>query len=408
MKTAIIGGGLTGVCIALELAENGYSVDLFETTDELIGQASLVNEGKIHLGFVYAKDTSLQTARKMIRGALVFKPLITRWIKESVYENALSSPFIYAIHKDGMVPVEHIKHHFQQVEKIFYAEKSGIHSLPQESSDAPLFREMGAREWHPLLNPELIEGAFLTAEQSIDTLVVARELRAQVTIHPKINVFLNTRVCSCSYTKNGRVAIQFKKGGENFSDIYDHVANVTWQNRLALDRTFGILEERPVIHRYKLALHSKGAISGPPCPSVTFMLGSFGDTVTFPDRMYWSWYPAGHILTDSSLQPPEDVILKTGVDLNFVQSQSIDELGKLIPSIVAGTHTPADGWEIRGGYISAWGETGIEDPGSRLHERYEVGVSSHGNYHSVDTGKYTLAPAIAHETAKRILGNSGR
>jgi hypothetical protein len=408
MRIGIIGGGITGVCTALELAENGCSVDLFEADGELISQASFVNEGKIHLGFVYAKDTSLQTATKMIRGALAFKPLITRWIQESIYEKALSSPFIYAVHRESMVPVEQVRHHFQEVEKIFRLEQGRSPYQHPGLSDTPLFREMAEHEWHSVLNPERIGGAFLTVERSVDPMVVARELRSAIASHPEINVFLNSRVESCQRTDHDRIVIRFRKNHEVFSETYDQVVNVTWQNRLALDHTLGIREERPLIHRFKLALHSKGVISGPPCPSITFILGSFGDTVTFDNRMYWSWYPAGHILTDSSLKPPENVVQHTGVDLKTVELESIMQLGHLIPSIAEGIHVPSGGWEVRGGYISAWGETGIEDPGSRLHERYEVGVSSHGHYHSVDTGKYTLAPVIAHETSKRILEHTVR
>jgi len=68
MRVAIIGGGLTGACAALELAECGCSVDILEAGSTLVSKASFWNEGKIHLGFVYAKDASAKTARLMIRG----------------------------------------------------------------------------------------------------------------------------------------------------------------------------------------------------------------------------------------------------------------------------------------------------------------------------------------------------
>ena len=64
----------------------------------------------------------------------------------------------------------------------------------------------------------------------------------------------------------------------------------------------------------------------------------------------------------------------------------------------------AAAWEIAGGYITAWGASGIDDGGSELHQRYAVGVSSHGNYHTIDTGKMTLAPLFAAEACSRILG----
>ena len=57
-----------------------------------------------------------------------------------------------------------------------------------------------------------------------------------------------------------------------------------------------------------------------------------------------------------------------------------------------------------GGIIVAWGETDVDDQQSKLHDRYEVGIHSFKNYHSVNTGKYTLSPLMGMRTAERILG----
>jgi hypothetical protein len=59
-----------------------------------------------------------------------------------------------------------------------------------------------------------------------------------------------------------------------------------------------------------------------------------------------------------------------------------------------------------GGIIFAWGDTGVDDPESMLHERFEIGVHSYGNYHTVNTGKYTMTPWMGMKTAERILGVS--
>lgn len=60
-------------------------------------------------------------------------------------------------------------------------------------------------------------------------------------------------------------------------------------------------------------------------------------------------------------------------------------------------------WEVLGGYITAWGKSGIEDGGSEPHGRYAAGVSSHDHYHSIDTGKLTLALLFAAEACARIV-----
>ena len=71
MRVAVIGGGLQGVGIALELSVAARQSTLFEKRGELLTQASFNNEGKIHLGFVYAMDRNLATARLMARGPSV-------------------------------------------------------------------------------------------------------------------------------------------------------------------------------------------------------------------------------------------------------------------------------------------------------------------------------------------------
>jgi hypothetical protein len=63
---------------------------------------------------------------------------------------------------------------------------------------------------------------------------------------------------------------------------------------------------------------------------------------------------------------------------------------------------------VRGGTIVAWGATDIYDIGSELHRRYEIGVTTHGRYHSLDPGKLTMAPYFAQRLANRVLaGHDG-
>jgi hypothetical protein len=57
---------------------------------------------------------------------------------------------------------------------------------------------------------------------------------------------------------------------------------------------------------------------------------------------------------------------------------------------------------VKGGVIVAWGSTDIDDHASELHRRYEIGVHSYGSYHSIDSGKLTMAPHFAKICADRI------
>jgi len=403
MRVAIIGGGLTGACAALELAERGCSVDILEAGSTLVSKASFWNEGKVHLGFVYAKDASAKTAQMMIRGALQFRPLICRWIDSASIDAALSTPFHYAVHRDSMLQPAAVRAHFARVQDLFDAELR----LPGRSYlariDGPLWRRLDGRQRNEVYEGTLVEDAYLTGERSIDPRRVAGEIGKAVDRAGRINALTETTVTAVSIGDRSKVTVCFTRDGHMHRETYDQVVNASWQNRLAIDATAGLNVSRPVIHRYKVALHEMHSYAGPAMPSTTFIVGCFGDTVSFADRTYLSWYPSGHIFTSTSLRPPAHPPDIVPFDEAAMIGSTTHELSRLMPSQRRHLEDASRRWLIGGGYITAWGSTGIEDPQSRLHERYQVGITSHGPYHSVDTGKYTLAPLLAHETCARVL-----
>src|SRR5262249_40853643 len=80
-------------------------VTLIEREPSAILRASLINEGKIHLGFVYANDPSRRTADLMLDGALAFGPLVGRWLGPMFDWSSVSArPFAYVILRDTLVP----------------------------------------------------------------------------------------------------------------------------------------------------------------------------------------------------------------------------------------------------------------------------------------------------------------
>ena len=70
--TIVMGGGIQGCCTALFLKKKGYDVTIIDKNSELMKGASNAHEGKIHLGFVYSNDKTLNTAEKMMIDALNF------------------------------------------------------------------------------------------------------------------------------------------------------------------------------------------------------------------------------------------------------------------------------------------------------------------------------------------------
>ena len=109
MSVAILGGGFQGCCAAIELAERGIQVTLYEQNSILLAGAATANEGKIHLGYNYASDSSLKTVNTLLRGALSFAPKLQRYLDADV-PLAASEPFVYAVHRDSQIKVERFCH----------------------------------------------------------------------------------------------------------------------------------------------------------------------------------------------------------------------------------------------------------------------------------------------------------
>src|SRR2546425_7382138 len=108
MHVAVLGGGLQGCCTALALAQRGANVTLFDRNELLLSRAAVANEGKIHLGYMYAGDPTLSTARMMMRGALAFAPFFARQLGQSCDRMAVSMPAVYLVHNDSQQSPEQI------------------------------------------------------------------------------------------------------------------------------------------------------------------------------------------------------------------------------------------------------------------------------------------------------------
>ena len=63
-NTIIVGGGLFGLTIAIILAENGINVTVLEKNLDVLKEASLVNQNRIHYGYHYPRST--ETGRESI------------------------------------------------------------------------------------------------------------------------------------------------------------------------------------------------------------------------------------------------------------------------------------------------------------------------------------------------------
>lgn len=399
---AVLGAGLQGTCVALELAARGYRVHLYDRCSACLTRTSAQNEGKIHLGYVYANDPSRRTARAMARGALSFAPLMRRWLGSAFDRIPLSTSFQYAVHAASLVTVEEMQRHFDDCVAI--ASEIGV----RPESDyfgrdfrAPV-RQVAAAQWQSDFDGRRVQAVFRTDEIAVDPEAVAALMRAHVASIPEIDLRLATEVRGVS-AADGQLAVAFESNGIQGRERYDHVVNALWDGRLAIDASFGLRPERPWLWRLRRNLRVDADGAGLRVPSATNVLGPFGDVVNFGNgTFYLSWYPSGRIGVSRDLVPFEWHQPMTAVDPGPTEAGIVAGIGAIVPAVGDLIRRAGTRLRLTEGIVFAWGETDIDDRQSRLHQRYQIGIHSHGRYHSIDTGKYTLAPLFAAEVVERI------
>lgn len=284
----VIGAGIQGICAALALADRGARVTLIERTDRAMMGASLWNEGKLHLGLVYGKDASQRTIVAMARAALAFMPFLTRYIDQARFDAMLSGPLFYGVHRDSMVDADAVIAHFQACRRIFAEQRAATGGRYPLLGDELAIERLSAAEAGSIFDPGHIRAAFRTGERSINPHRLAAALVDVATRHPRIVFRLGERVDSVSNDKTGRPGVRLA-GGE--VETFDQLVNASWEDRLRLDATIGISPPRPWIHRYKVGIRGRWRHADN-LPSLTMVLGSFGDVVNYGNGdVYLSWYP---------------------------------------------------------------------------------------------------------------------
>ena len=404
MHVAILGGGMQGCCCALALAARGVHVTIFDRNDRLLTRAAVANEGKVHLGYMYANDQGLSTARMMIGGALAFAPFLERHLGIDTSALALSEPAAYVVHRDSQVDVESAAGYL-----------GAVHALLDDAADGGPGRYFGRdlsrplRRWSNAERNDAFDGsvavaAFDSPEVAVNPVALADMLRDRVHADPRIEVRLGHEVLKVE--EPGAPVVVTGDPGRPDRHSFDHVVNALWEGRLAVDAALGLKPGRPWLHRlkYGVAFSLPGGAGKP--PSATVISGPFGEVVTYPDRsVYLTWYPVCLAAISRDMTPPVWPTYPEEPERTRLAAGTIEAISGFVHALRGLDPAALKDLTVRGGAIVAWGATDIYDVRSELHHRYEIGVTSHDRYHSIDPGKLTMAPHFADVLADRILGN---
>src|SRR5260370_2715224 len=180
MRFGVLGGGLQGCCVALSLAQHGIDVTLFDRNEKLLSRAAVANEGKIHLGYMYANDPSHSTARMMMRGALVFAPFFARHLGLPYESMTVSRPAAYVVHRDSQRTPEEVSHYIAAVHALIRDASAGRVDayFCRDLSDQPRVWTAAQREAE--FDAEVALATFATPELAIDPVALAQSLRERI------------------------------------------------------------------------------------------------------------------------------------------------------------------------------------------------------------------------------------
>lgn len=402
MDVGVLGGGFQGCCVALALAERGAKVTLFDKNSELLSRAAVANEGKIHLGYMYAGDPTLSTAKTMMAGALSFAPILERYLGRQAHSFSVSNPATYVVHRDSQHSHEHVCAYLRAVHGLVNeAAEERTEAYFGKDLNAPL-KVLSAMETEAEFNPAIVVVAVSTPEIAINPVPLAQAMKYCVASHPRIEVRCNHTIIGAKQERRSITILSEGRAGPS-QHRFDHVVNALWDGRFALNESLGYRANRPWLHRLKYGVSFRLPVEAKAPPSATVVLGPFGEVVTYGDGLiYLTWYPVGLQAISTAVTPPHWDTYPAEPLRSRLLKETFSAVSEIVPSLRALDPEEIPEATVKGGAIVAWGKTDIYDPESELHRRFEIGVTTDNGFHSVDPGKLTMAPYFAEICAERI------
>jgi glycine/D-amino acid oxidase-like deaminating enzyme len=399
MDVAILGGGIMGCSLALFLAQRGVRSTVFDAAAGPLTGASRWNEGKIHLGYLYAADPSLATAHRVLEGGLAFKPLVERLIGQSL--DAVISPVddVYLVHRRSVVSAEDAARYHDAVSALV-REQAGARDYLTPVTDAGAHR-LTAAELAAICDTREIAAGFRVPERSVSTVWIADRLAAAIAAEPRIEGRWGVRVTGVQRPSGGSdapIRVQTSAGDEG---PFALVVNALWDGRLAVDAARGVPPPATWSHRFRRSLFARTR-QPVDLPSAVIGVGPFGDVKNYNGRdLYLSWYPAGLAAEGTAVEPPPVAALDAAAR-EALAGDVLASLGALLPPVAA-LGGAFETVQVEGGWVYAAGRGALDDRRSTLHRRDRAGVFRDGAYVSIDTGKYSMAPWLAEQLARELV-----
>lgn len=402
-RIVVIGAGLQGSVVALELARRGERVVLLEQESQPMRGASRHNEGKIHLGFVYALDPTGATRRRMLEGALSFGPILDRLCGPLPWSRWRSEGFRYAVMPGSLAGPDVLESAYDDLQRQFEEVSTDLGDSSGYLGTVPttLWRRSSSERGRPVVGATPVDSFYETRELAIDPRALAGSVADRLRGDPMIDVRCGTSVTGARRTAGATFALSVRDALGESEVGADVVVNCSWGDRLRLDESVGLpADGRAWSFRTKYSVIVRPPHPQPDLAPVTMVQGPFGDVVPWRDgTVYISWYPRARTYFGSQPPAPCDDPRR---EANQVAARSLEALMPLFPAL--------KGSEIvssQPGLIVAEGVSDVDDPKSSLHSRKDFGAEHHDGWWTVNPAKLTTAPLVGHGTAASVAQEAG-
>jgi glycine/D-amino acid oxidase-like deaminating enzyme len=250
-RVAVLGAGMMGSSVAILLARSGYEVVLYDQESVPMRGASRWNEGKVHLGFLYAADPSLRTAGRLLAGGLAFRRAIEQLIGTPL-AGVTESDDLFLVHRDSVVGVAEARTYFQTLARRVRDHPWARHYLADVSHAR--VRELSRRELREVAPAPVVRAGFVVPERSVSTLWVANRVVSALAAERRITPALSRTVQAVT-VRQGRVRPRYAVvTSAGIDSGYDFVVNALWAGRLAVDATMGLQPRYRWSHRFRVSL----------------------------------------------------------------------------------------------------------------------------------------------------------
>lgn len=382
INVLVLGGGILGCLTALHCAREGMRVALIEREPLLWNRASRHNEGKVHLGLVYALGFE-KTRRGMLHDAVRFAPDLESATGTAIdWSRLATDPFEYVAMPDSALGIEELAERYRRLNDLY----DELGRPPYLGEQPPQLAEV-----EPTIDIASGRQRFHTAERAVDPVRLRSIVIEAIAREPLITVHLDEEALVVEWTSS-RAITAVRRAGRSIDMVSSAVVDCRWERQGS-----GVagLAVRPRSLRVKAAVR---VASTTPLTSATLVAGPYGDVVQHRDYAYLSWYPAARLHHEYLSVPSSaaDQALAQVSDPTVVARQlaALHDLG-LIPDDV-------EVIEGVGGFIVGEGPRDISDPDSALHDRVGSGVVQHGRVFMPRSLKFSSAPTAARRTAEAV------